>query len=70
VKGRHNYDTNNDLYYDYICNFKCRSAASHNQYTSKTPALEKYTGITHTFTHFVSTNTQYTPIATFAKINQ
>jgi hypothetical protein len=64
--------TNEGLYYDYICKFKCMSTTLHNQYTPKTPAMEKYTGITYIFANFVSNNTQYrpTPIATYAKINQ
>jgi gamma-glutamyl phosphate reductase len=37
---------------------------------AKTPALEKYTGITHIFTYFISTNTQCTLIATYAKFNR
>jgi hypothetical protein len=63
--------TNEGLYYDYICIFKCMSTALHNQYTPKTPALEKYTGITYIFTNFISTNTQYRtiPVAPYAKIN-
>lgn len=58
--------TNEAVYYDYICEFKCMSTALHNQYTPKTSALEKYTGITYIFTYFISANTQYRALQAYS----